>query len=422
MARLNSLFGGLFGEADLRENLERRQQAAIAACNQYSADALLSTPTEDVVAEIHAENAITPLELRWDEAAQLPTEESKVDVSGDYRYAVFDRSKPKYAPAARVRIAVPFEGDVWLFKCRPSSFVMTTIDRVEIGQGEIVLSNEWPNPEPDQVKNWFEGRKSLIAQYVATSANDVRTFMDGLPSAIRKAVDSRKNRLLRDRGLEGSIGLPVRRTSQPPVVVPIRRKQITTTRVKRAKERTSAGAKYEDEPALTESQYEETVKLIVGFGRQLERSPRTSMRWSEEELRDQYLQQLNGYWEGEAGGEVFNGAGKTDILLRSGDRNVFIAECKFWSGAKEFSEAIDQLLGYLVWRDTKAALVLFIRRRNPTDAIDRADETIRGHICFKRDGKATNDPTERRNYVLHHPDDERREILLALIPVVIRTE
>lgn len=223
------LFGGLFGEADLRENLERRRQAAVAACNQYPADALLTTPTEDLVAEISNENAITPLELRWDEAAQLPTEESKVDVSGDHRYAVFDRSKPAYAPAARVRIAVPFEGDVWLFKCRPSSFVMTSVDRVEIGQGEIILWNEWPNPEPEQVKNWLEGQKSLIAQYVATSTHDAETFMHDLPSAIRKAIEARKERLLRDRGLEGSIGLPVRRTSRPPVAVPLKRKQITTS-------------------------------------------------------------------------------------------------------------------------------------------------------------------------------------------------
>jgi len=33
--------------------------------------------------------------------------------------------------------------------------------------------------------------------------------------------------------------------------------------------------------------------------------------------------------QGKATGETFNRARKTDILLREGDRNVFIAECKF---------------------------------------------------------------------------------------------
>ena len=34
------------------------------------------------------------------------------------------------------------------------------------------------------------------------------------------------------------------------------------------------------------------------------------------------------------------------ILLSEGDRNVFIAECKFWKGPKAFGEAIDRLFGY----------------------------------------------------------------------------
>lgn len=63
--------------------------------------------------------------------------------------------------------------------------------------------------------------------------------------------------------------------------------------------------------------------------------------------------------QGKATGETFNRAGKTDILLREGDRNVFIAECKFWKGPKAFGEAIDQRLGYTMWRDSKTAILVF---------------------------------------------------------------
>jgi hypothetical protein len=35
-------------------------------------------------------------------------------------------------------------------------------------------------------------------------------------------------------------------------------------------------------------------------------------------------------FEGKAAGEVFNCTGKTDILVREGDRNVFIGECKIF--------------------------------------------------------------------------------------------
>jgi hypothetical protein len=54
---------------------------------------------------------------------------------------------------------------------------------------------------------------------------------------------------------------------------------------------------------------------------------------------------------------VVDCSGKTDILIRDNDKNIFIAECKFWGGPKLFKETIDQLLGYTSWRDTKTHCV-----------------------------------------------------------------
>jgi hypothetical protein len=34
-------------------------------------------------------------------------------------------------------------------------------------------------------------------------------------------------------------------------------------------------------------------------------------------------------FEGQAAGKTFNANGKTDIVLRAGERNVLIAECQF---------------------------------------------------------------------------------------------
>jgi hypothetical protein len=67
----------------------------------------------------------------------------------------------------------------------------------------------------------------------------------------------------------------------------------------------------------------------------MERSPSAFHHMDEEALRTHFLVQLNGHYEGQATGETFNYEGKTDILVRSGDRNIFIAECKFWGGPKK---------------------------------------------------------------------------------------
>ena len=50
---------------------------------------------------------------------------------------------------------------------------------------------------------------------------------------------------------------------------------------------------------------------------------------------------------------AFNNLGHTDIIVREDNANLFIAECKIWHGQKQFTDAIDQLFGYVTWRDTE---------------------------------------------------------------------
>jgi hypothetical protein len=52
----------------------------------------------------------------------------------------------------------------------------------------------------------------------------------------------------------------------------------------------------------------------------IERNPKVFSNASEETVRDHYLVQLNGQYEGGATGETFNANGKTDILVRDGSR------------------------------------------------------------------------------------------------------
>jgi hypothetical protein len=126
---------------------------------------------------------------------------------------------------------------------------------------------------------------------------------------------------------------------------------------------------------------------------------------------------LNSQFEGLAGGEVFNGSGKTDILLRVDDRNAFIAELKIWRGPKSLDDAIDQLLSYLVWRDTKAALIVFIEVKDASKTIETARRTIVGHPRCLRE--LTGAPPDRFDYAMSS-GDEGREIHLAFLPFVVQ--
>lgn len=72
--------------------------------------------------------------------------------------------------------------------------------------------------------------------------------------------------------------------------------------------------------------------MLLGSRNALERSPSMTRTLNVETIRDLLLVSLNANFEGKAGAEMFNGAGKTDILVREGDRNIFIGECKIWRG------------------------------------------------------------------------------------------
>lgn len=216
------------------------------------------------------------------------------------------------------------------------------------------------------------------------------------------------------------LGFPLTKRQDAPRSVPLQRKQLATRAAQ--PRRRGTPEPYRDEPALTDAQYEEIIEVVRGAMRAMERTPSVASGKHEEELRDQILVPLNGSFAGAATGETFVQRGKTDILVKVDDRHVFVGECKWWTGAKACASAVDQLLGYLPWRNEKAALILFIDRKDATSVIDKADETIRAHAAFKRVGPTSKDKTARRNYVLGHPDDLDREIQLAALFAVLPKE
>ena len=83
-------------------------------------------------------------------------------------------------------------------------------------------------------------------------------------------------------------------------------------------------------------EYDHILAVISNMAHVIERSPKMFKRMGEEELRQHFLVQLNGHYEGNATGETFNYNGKTDILIRERGKNIFVAECKIWDGPKSF--------------------------------------------------------------------------------------
>ena len=145
----------------------------------------------------------------------------------------------------------------------------------------------------------------------------------------------------------------------------------------------------------------------------MEQSPHAFEDMGEEDLRTHFLVQLNAQYEGQATGETFNFQGKTDILIRAEGRNVFVAECKFWKGEKELHNAVDQLLSYLSWRDTKTALLVFNRNAAFTEVLKKIELAVPTHKHFKRNLGKADESTFR--YVFGQPNDSNRELCLTVL-------
>lgn len=138
----------------------------------------------------------------------------------------------------------------------------------------------------------------------------------------------------------------------------------------------------------------------------IERSPKTYAGMGEEALRTVLLDALNTHYRGQGTAEAFHVKGKTDILIRHEGDNLFIGECKIWSGASGLVAAVDQLFGYTAWRDTKLALIMFVREKGLTAIIEKARDALAGHDQFVDWGEAGSE-TELRA-VMSWPGDDRR--------------
>ena len=159
--------------------------------------------------------------------------------------------------------------------------------------------------------------------------------------------------------------------------------------------------------------YEHILSVMVNMSSVMERNPSAFNNLSEDALRSHFLVQLNGHYEGNATGETFHYAGKTDILIRVEGKNIFIAECKYWAGKKKLGDTIDQLLSYASWRDTKVVIVIFNRNKNFSRVLEVIPGTVKTHSNFKKELEPGTDCQFR--YLFGHRDDINREMVLTVL-------
>ena len=368
---------------------------------------ILASSESDLVTYLVDRYSLDPPRLLREQIHIENEGEAKIDVSGRFEYGIWDRGGPHFVPGSFVTVAIPFEGNGDLFGFQASTYSLNP-PRGRVLGSNVLISFQDVKLDAERTREEIDATVGRIDEYLGWIRNDCSEWNGRAASVAEQCVRYRKDRLLEQADMVSALGLPMKRRPDSAVVsaIPVVRKKRPVELPPPPKEA------FRPEPALPDAEYGYILAVIDHMSQNIERSPSTFVQMKEEQIRDLILVNLNGHYEGDAFGETFNAQGKTDILIRADDRNVFIAECKFWAGPKSLLAAIDQILGYLTWRDTKAALLLFCKNLDFTNTLSSIAAAVPEHPNFKRELKKTSDTHVR--YLFRQKDDPVRDLYLAV--------
>lgn len=397
----------IFEEQRLSEHLENVRQQLKLEIEREPQNKLLNVNESDYVTYLKEKFSIEPLSFDF-EAVQVSDGERMVSTEQHpFDSAVHLSRMGKRAFARQVIIFhLPYKGDASLLRCQPASYFTGGTPTITDRSSEICF----------EIINWRDDQEELIREKdnalnkIKKLAENVKTDVDQynayLETQIRSLVAARKAHFMKKMGLVASLGIPLRKSPNAPATfaVPVAPKKIA---VKPA----SPDSIFRPDPTLDVGTYQDVLNIIHGLGMAMERHPSTYIDKQEEDLRDLFLTTLCTHYSNTTG-ETFNKSGKTDILIRHGDKNVFVGECKFWHGIKGFSETIDQILGYLTWRDSKAAIVCFVQNKDFGAVLQQVTEGTMAHKSFVREKTKKNESW--MEFELRLPSDPSRNVHLAV--------
>lgn len=372
---------------------------------------ILNVNVDDYTAHLTQRYSLDIPEFHLD---KVSVDSIEKDIPGDrfprHDFMIYDTSKTFRKEVFIYHI--PYTGNIDLLQLCPNPMKLMSYDaKVDTRQRFVLIEIINFYNDPNRIKSQYDQEVGYLMSNYQNIRNNCSTFNSSLESFIRSSIEIRKQKILQKNSLLSSLGVPIRKkegiAETFAVPNPKLKEKISVKPIVREQN-------FEPEPALDENNFQKILKIINDVGKNFERLPSTYKGKSEEDIRDHILLILDPNFEfGSAGGETFNKTGKTDILLRYDSSVVFVGECKYWKGEKIFLKTIDQLLGYLTWRNSKVAVINFVQNNEFSDVLEKVKTSIKTHTNYLKQLKA-NDETWF-NYKFHLNGDRNREIDLAVI-------
>ena len=368
----------LFSNITFHDFADSEKMRILEALMKISDDNLLLPDRTELVQALVGQHKLEKIEIE--------TDPLKFDKSANE--AVFNGYNNTYsriitAPGLSVTWKVPIYGDVRLFYVRPTNYLISNFE-VAIQNNYLMLSIttnlDYLEADPAKIERHFLKIIEDVKKNIENLNKDIEPFNRHLAKFITDAINGREKKVNVIKRVFEAMNIPLKKDDAAPSIVPITRKLIRPT---------LPTAKKEKIASISNEDYVHILGVIKHVGASFERTRRTYHIHGEEALRDIMLSHLNGHYMGLATGETFRGSGKTDINIEFENRAAFVGECKVWKGKDTFDVAIQQMLSYNTWRDSKNAIILFNKHNKDFKSIqNQIPELIKQTEGFRRSNPA----------------------------------
>jgi hypothetical protein len=400
---MNTLAIKSFNECSIYQFQESQKQSIQTTIESLDKDFILYVDEQQYIDSLASRYFFEPIEL--DISSEYIPEPRPVSINQTERMG-----REYIAEGYQFWVTYKFSGNGEVFKIHPTTWTITS-RQIYLDPRTNTVSFTFQIFSLNPVEYERE-KKSCFDQAFKNIGNankDMQAWNSQLPGLIRTIFTNRKEKLLKENSFFQQIGITVNKEAANIFSVPTVKKKVIPIPTVIKKE-------YNSEPGLSNEIYDDILMTVNSIGKILEKKPAIYRDKVEEEIRDYFVSFLETRYEGAtATGETFNQEGKTDILVKfaKDGSNLFVAECKVWHGASEMHNAIDQLLKYLTFRDSKTALVLFVKNLDFTSTLETIQREVPLHPHYVKSMGKRDDSSF--SYIFSLPQDKNKHFQLEVI-------
>lgn len=361
-----------FNDFDLRNVLQNQSKALQQIIAKYSNDEIMANDLSILSDNCYENTFIEPVAIYEEDYKKRRIVQKKIRRRADSFWRDINGRDYVEIDGLAMEFTFPYTGDMNLFKCRASTYSLSGYPDIDLSADSFSLHYEFALTEmkTEDDKQKLDQRLShdvaSIKSGIQYANNDVAGFNAGLRGDATDLLAKRKRDIEQFYSVSKMFEIPLQRSSYAETHIPIQRIIKPTNR------------KYNDTPSygISNKDYSDILQTIKHNISTYERTPASFRNLNEEDIRNMLLAALNGVYQGNATGETFRRKGKTDICIEYENRSAFVAECKMWKGQSKVEDALNQLDGYLTWRDCKTALIFFVRNKDFISVLTTAKQAL----------------------------------------------